>query len=49
MRESKEYYCVIWSPEGGSTVCLGPKPLDSDTSMNQFVNGQISRCTQYFS
>ena len=49
MVENKEYYLVSWSPVGGSTVYLGPKPLNIDTCMNQFVNGQISRYMQYVS
>ena len=43
MLENKEYYLVSWSPVGGSTVYLGPMPLNIDICMNQFVNGQISR------
>ena len=49
MLENKEYYFVSCSPVGGSTVYLGPKPLNIDTCMNQFVNGQISRYIQYVS
>ena len=47
--ENKEYYLVSWSPVGGSTVYLVPKPLNIDTCMNQFVNGQTSRYMQYAS
>ena len=47
--KNKEYYLVSWSPVGGSTVYLDPKPLNIDTCMNQFVNGQISRYMQYVS
>ena len=47
MLENKEYYLVSWSPVGGSTVYLGPKPLIIYTCMNQLVNGQISRYMQY--
>ena len=49
MLENKEYYLVSWWPVGGSTVYLGPRPLNIDTYMNQFVNGHISRYMQYFS
>ena len=48
MLQNKEHYLVSWSPVGGSTVYLGPKPLNIDTCMNQFVNGQISRYIQHF-
>ena len=47
MFENKEYYLVSWPPVGGSTVYLGPKPLNTDTCMNQFVNGQNLRYMQY--
>ena len=47
--KNKEYYLLILSPVVGSTVYLGPKPQNSDTCMNQFVNGQISRYMQYVS
>ena len=46
MFENKEYYLVSWSPVGESTVYLGPKPLNIDTWMNQFVNKQILRYMQ---
>ena len=49
MLENKEYYLVSWSPVGGSTFYLSPKPLNIDTFMNQFVNGQTSRYMQYLS
>ena len=47
MLENKEYYLVSWPPVGGSTVYLGPKPLNIDTCMNEFVNGQNFRYMQY--
>ena len=49
MLENKEYYLVSWSPVGGSTVYLGPKLLNIEAYMKQFVNGQISRHMQYVS
>ena len=30
MLQNKDYYLVSWSPVGGSTVDLGPKPLNID-------------------
>ena len=49
MLKNKEYFLVSWAPVRGSTVYLGPKPLNIDTWMNQFVNGQISYYMQYVS
>ena len=47
MLNNKEYYLVCCSPLGGSSVYLGPKPLNIDTCIKQFVNGQIFRYMQY--
>ena len=49
MLKNKKYYLVSGSPVGGSTAYLDPKPLNIDTCMNQFVNGQISCYMQYVS
>ena len=49
MLKNKEYCLVRWSSVSGSTVCLDPKPLNIDTCINQFVDGQISQKMQYVS